>query len=307
MSLSSDLFLCISQGLGERPEVYGQGGHNGIDFVYEKRTPVYACHSGKGKYREEKDENGNFKGYGKYYTIIGEGFKTVYAHLDESLSNKDVKKGELIGYGDSTGFSTNHHLHLTTKLINEQGEILNRDNGLDGAVNPNFVWFENMKLTKNQILAIQALEGYFDPQGAEYWSDKELEEALLLAKGVGERHEKFSIALSHIQYGSSRNVPRMIWAIGQMPKELLSLQKDLEKTFSASTILHLMPEKRPYSLHLTLGRLDEFELQKIERDELPIIDEEVSWEIPVSSFEVMESQLKKGGAEYTVVHSFSLS
>ena len=138
-------------------------------------------------------------------------------------------------------------------------------------------------------------------------SDKELEEALLLAKGVGERHEKFSIALSHIQYGSSRNVPRMIWAIGQMPKELLSLQKDLEKTFSASTILHLMPEKRPYSLHLTLGRLDEFELQKIERDELPIIDEEVSWEIPVSSFEVMESQLKKGGAEYTVVHSFSLS
>src|SRR3989338_4102649 len=69
-------------------------------------------------------------------------------------------------------------------------------------------------------------------------SDKELEEILLLARKVGEQHKKFSITLSRIQYGSSRNVPRMIWATGHMPKELLALQKDLERTFSASTILH---------------------------------------------------------------------
>src|SRR3989338_10121809 len=107
-------------------------------------------------------------------------------------------------------------------------------------------------------------------------SDKELEEALLLAKGVGERHEKFSIALSHIQYGSSRNVPRMIWAVGDAPKELVSLQKRLEKAFSASTILHFTPEKRPYTLHLTLARLNGFELQAMEQDELPIVDEEIA-------------------------------
>ncbi|MDO8474506.1 MAG: RNA 2',3'-cyclic phosphodiesterase [bacterium] len=138
-------------------------------------------------------------------------------------------------------------------------------------------------------------------------SDKELEEVLLLAKGVGEQHKKFSITLSHIQYGSSRNVPRMIWAIGHTPGGLLSLQKDLEKAFSASTILHFIPEKRPYSLHLTLARLNGFELQTMEQDELPIIDEEIIWEVPANSFEVMESKLKKGGAEYTVVQSFSLS
>ena len=137
-------------------------------------------------------------------------------------------------------------------------------------------------------------------------SDKELEEVLLLAKKVGEQHKKFSIILSRIQYGSSRNVPRMIWATGRIPKELLALQKDLEKTFSASTILHFTPEKRPYTLHLTLARLNGFELQTMEQDELPIVDEEIAWEIPANSFEVMESRLRKGGAEYTVVQSISL-
>src|SRR3989338_1165375 len=69
-------------------------------------------------------------------------------------------------------------------------------------------------------------------------SDKELEEVVRRAKEVGEKHKKFSITLSRIKYGSSRNVPRMIWATGRsdseessdskrrMPKELLSLQKD---------------------------------------------------------------------------------
>lgn len=138
-------------------------------------------------------------------------------------------------------------------------------------------------------------------------SDKELEEVISLAKRVGGQHKRFSIVLSHIQYGPTQSDPRMVWAKGNAPQELLSLQKDLEKAFSASTILHFALEKRPYSLHLTLARLNEFELQKMEQDELPILDEEISWEIPVSSFEIMESQLKREGAEYTIIHSFPLT
>ena len=138
-------------------------------------------------------------------------------------------------------------------------------------------------------------------------SDKELEEVLLLAKGVGVRHKKFSIILSRIQYGSSRNVPRMIWAVGNASKEFMLLQKDLEKAFSASTILHFIPEKRPYTLHLTLARLNGFELQTMEQDELPIVDEEITWEVPADSFEVMESKLKHGGAKYTTICNIKLN
>ena len=35
-----------------------------------------------------------------------------------------------------------------------------------------------MKLTENQILALQALDGYFDPAGAEFWQGKELDDYL---------------------------------------------------------------------------------------------------------------------------------
>ncbi len=143
-------------------------------------------------------------------------------------------------------------------------------------------------------------------------SDKELEEVLALAKGVGKRHTKFSIKLSKIVYGPLKSpesnllVPRMIWAMGHTPKALLPLQKDLERAFSASTILHFTPEKHPYTLHLTLARLNGFELQTMEQDELPIVEEEISWDVPVDSFEIMESHLKKGGVQYTILQSILL-
>lgn len=137
-------------------------------------------------------------------------------------------------------------------------------------------------------------------------SDKELEEVIALAKKAGEQYKKFSIALSRIQYGPTQSTPRMIWAKGKASKELVSLQKSLEKAFAASIVLHFTPEKRPYSLHLTLARLNEYELQTMEQDELPVIDEEVSWKIPADSFEVMESHLKRGGAEYTKLSSIKL-
>ena len=36
-----------------------------------------------------------------------------------------------------------------------------------------------MQLTKKQVERLQALEGYNDPQGVEYWEDKELEQYLV--------------------------------------------------------------------------------------------------------------------------------
>ena len=41
-----DFLLCNSQGFGARPEYYGLGGHNGVDFVCEEGTPILASHDG---------------------------------------------------------------------------------------------------------------------------------------------------------------------------------------------------------------------------------------------------------------------
>ena len=162
----SDLLLCLSQGFGERPEYYGVGGHNGADFVCELGTPIYASHDGEAAAYEEKDVAGNFIGYGKYVTIRDREnkFKTEYCHLSEFKKTGQVKEGEVIGLAGSTGNSTAPHLHFTLKNPYAVDPL------------PHLVWFD--MLTKEQALKLQALEGYSDPVGAEYWSGKSLDEYL---------------------------------------------------------------------------------------------------------------------------------
>jgi 2'-5' RNA ligase len=45
----------------------------------------------------------------------------------------------------------------------------------------------------------------------------------------------------------------------------------------------------------------------MEPEERPEIDEEVNFSFEVKSIEIMESHLKRGGAEYTVLESLPLS
>lgn len=131
-------------------------------------------------------------------------------------------------------------------------------------------------------------------------SDKELKEIQKNAGGIATRHKAFSFSLSQIVYEPQKKQPRMIWAKGTMSKELMSLQKDLARALGYQ-------EEHPFSLHITLARLNEWEFRRIEPEERPIIDEEISLTIPVSSFEIMESTLKRGGAKYSVIESIALS
>ena len=135
-----ELRRCQTQGFGSNPDVYGPGGHNGLDFSYEEGTELFSPVSGFAYYKEES------AGYGKYLTIVGEGYKVVYAHLKERLiPDGQVLKGQLIAKGDSTGFSTGNHLHITVKRVDNNGNVLDRDNGTDGAIDPTslLVWFMN--------------------------------------------------------------------------------------------------------------------------------------------------------------------
>ena len=68
---------------------------------------------------------------------------------------QQVKQGDLLGHGDNTGWSTGSHLHFGMKLLNANGEVINRNNGYDGAVDPlkYLVWFgmlNNMVMVQGQ-------------------------------------------------------------------------------------------------------------------------------------------------------------
>lgn len=137
-------------------------------------------------------------------------------------------------------------------------------------------------------------------------SDKELEAMSVLCREIAKKHKPFSFNFSSISYGPSPMQPRMIWLKGEPSKELLKLQKDLEKSLGSSRETAFVPKKLPFKLHLTLGRLNEFEFKNLDLEERPDIQEDISLEIPANSFEIMESELKKGGAEYSIVEKYLL-
>ena len=130
-------------------------------------------------------------------------------------------------------------------------------------------------------------------------SDQELKEVCESMQEVGERHKPFSININRIVYGPDAKRPRMIWAVGERSPQLLALQKDVEKTLEQES-------DQTFSPHLTLARLKAFELQRMEAEELPEVNEEISLSFDVNSLGVMESAVKRSGAEYTVVQSCKL-
>jgi len=122
------------------------------------------------------------------------------------------------------------------------------------------------------------------------------------------RHKSFPIILNktlYSPYKKDAEVPKMIWATGQLSKEFLDLKKELEEELAGK--IGFSPESREAVLHITLARIKEWEWRIIEPDERPEIEEDVSLEIKAESIELMESQLKRDGPEYAILQSFNFN
>ncbi len=94
--------------------------HYGTDIKVITGDTIRAAFDGK--VRVVKYEG---KGYGKYVIIRHpNGLETVYGHMSKQLvkENQDVRAGEPIGLGGSTGRSTGPHLHFETRFL---GEFIN--------------------------------------------------------------------------------------------------------------------------------------------------------------------------------------
>jgi murein DD-endopeptidase MepM/ murein hydrolase activator NlpD len=82
-----------------------------MDFRASIGTPIYAAGDGQ---VFAVGNNGNVQ-YGKYVVIKHENnLATLYGHLSRQVvsAGKSVKKGDIIGYSGSTGYSTGPHLHF---------------------------------------------------------------------------------------------------------------------------------------------------------------------------------------------------
>lgn len=111
--------------------------HNGIDIASSIGTPIKAAAKG---IVTASGTNGRYA-YGNWLAIDHQnGLITLYAHLSTKKVKvgEEVKRGQVIGYMGSTGFSTGSHLHFTVYATNTF-ETMEKWFGLlplGGSVNP---------------------------------------------------------------------------------------------------------------------------------------------------------------------------
>ncbi len=102
--------------------------HYGTDLKLNVGDPVHAAFNGR--VRITGYEAG---GYGNYVVIRHEnGLETVYGHLSKVMvhENQQLRAGEVLGLGGSTGRSTGPHLHFETRYL---GNAINPEKLFDFA------------------------------------------------------------------------------------------------------------------------------------------------------------------------------
>lgn len=100
----------------KNPQVYGGGGHNGLDFSAKVGTPILAAASGVVLGTGDTDRACAGVSYGKWVLIKhANGLTTLYAHLSviQVSPGQSVTVGEKVGLSGNTGYSTGPHLHFT--------------------------------------------------------------------------------------------------------------------------------------------------------------------------------------------------
>ncbi|MGA2417665.1 MAG: RNA 2',3'-cyclic phosphodiesterase [Candidatus Staskawiczbacteria bacterium] len=136
-------------------------------------------------------------------------------------------------------------------------------------------------------------------------TDVEIGDACQIVKQVVKKHKTFSITLNKILYAPpKKNPPRMVWADGEKSEELADLKEDLQEDLLEK--ISFRPEGRGLVPHITLARISEWEFKKFDLDERPEINEDIDLVFTVESIEVMESELKRSGPQYTILESHQL-
>ncbi len=138
-----------------------------------------------------------------------------------------------------------------------------------------------------------------------YVTDEEMAEICDITRQVAQKHAPFNLEFDKIILGPPDKPSRMIWVEGKESEEMAALKKDLEMALiNASASGFDRVENRAFRPHITLARMRLIEWRKL--PEKPQIAEQTSITVPVESIEVMESHLRRSGAEYDVLESVPL-
>jgi len=123
---------------------------------------------------------------------------------------------------------------------------------------------------------------------------------------VGDRHKQFSILLNKICYGPGTKIPpRLVWAEAAKSEQFSKLKQSLDELLKQE--INFLPDKRQTMAHITLARIKKWDWQRIDLEQRPEVNLPISIEIPVNTIEIMQSHLKRTGAEYEILWKTSLT
>jgi len=123
--------------------------HYGTDLKLQIGDSVKSVFSGKVRIVDYEP-----RGYGNYIVIRhNNGLESVYGHLSQVLvsENQEVKAGELIAYGGSTGRSSGPHLHLEFRFM---GNAFDTEHLVD--YTNKVIYNDNLLITKDRMFGYQA-------------------------------------------------------------------------------------------------------------------------------------------------------
>lgn len=114
-------------------------GHNGEDWACWRGEPIYHSGNYEGWAKTEVDRDGGIGidiNSAEKIEVLDSHVKLRYWHLLKVnvFDGQEIKPGDLIGWGDSTGASSGNHLHWSLKPCNHQGVPTYPNNGFTGAI-----------------------------------------------------------------------------------------------------------------------------------------------------------------------------
>ncbi len=127
-----------------------------------------------------------------------------------------------------------------------------------------------------------------------YQKDELVNDVLEAMEECAANFQSQPIELSSITYGPLDKTPRMIWVNGSpnTSKVLAGLKDCLVDALSDRGV-NFKQEYRGFKTHITLARF-----QTTQKEKLPQIDKKMDWHFTTNGLDLMESHLKRSGAEY---------
>jgi 2'-5' RNA ligase len=118
-------------------------------------------------------------------------------------------------------------------------------------------------------------------------------------------HRSFDMSFAGVgAFPGGKRPPRVVWVGVQAPDEVRAIQRDIE---AAMVALDFEADDRPYSPHLTIGRVKQPPRGGLLRREMESMGKTVFGEMRLSGISLMKSTLRPSGAVYERLFNISLS